>query len=66
MALNAEKGLVDSLAPRLGRPVGVDERRFRVISCGSHADEIDSVRRLSILGPRPPEAVFHGSMPSYD
>jgi DNA-binding PucR family transcriptional regulator len=49
--------LVDSLAQRLQRPVGVDDRRFRAIAYSSHAHEIDSVRRTSILGRQAPDAV---------
>lgn len=55
--MNEVQILVDSLAQRLQRPVGVDDRRFRAIAYSSHADEIDTVRRTSILGRQAPEAV---------
>ena len=57
--VNEVQLLVDSLAQRLQRPVGVDDRRFRAIAYSSHSDEIDPVRRISILGRRAPEAVVH-------
>ena len=55
--MNEVQLLVDSLARRLQRPVGVDDRRFRAIAYSSHSDEIDAVRRISILGRRAPDAV---------
>jgi DNA-binding PucR family transcriptional regulator len=55
--VNDVQELIDQLAQRLQRPVGVDDRQFRAIAYSSHADEIDSVRRTSILGRRAPEAV---------
>jgi PucR C-terminal helix-turn-helix domain/GGDEF-like domain len=55
--VNEIQSLVDVLAGRLGRPVGLDDRRFRAIAYSSHADEIDPVRRTSILGRQAPPAV---------
>lgn len=55
--MNDVQALVDGLAERLQRPVGVDDRRFRSIAYSSHADDIDPVRRESILGRQAPEAV---------
>lgn len=49
--------LVDGLAARLQRPAGVDDRRFRSIAYSSHEDEIDAVRRRSILGRQAPAVV---------
>lgn len=57
LVVNEIQALVDGLAERLGRPVGVDDRRFRAIAYSSHSDEIDSVRRTSILGREAPQAV---------
>lgn len=55
--MNEIQTLVDSLAQRLRRPVGVDDRRFCAIAYSSHTHEIDSVRRTSILGRQAPDAV---------
>lgn len=55
--MNEVQILIDSLAARIGRPVGVDDRRFRAMAYSSHDDEIDSVRKTSILGRRAPDAV---------
>ncbi|HET6509672.1 MAG TPA: helix-turn-helix domain-containing protein [Baekduia sp.] len=55
--MNEIQTLVDSLAQRLQRPVGVDDRRFCAIAYSSHTHEVDSVRRTSILGRQAPEAV---------
>lgn len=55
--MNGVQDIIDSLAYRLGRPVGVDDRRFRAIAYSSHTDEIDHVRRASILGRRAPKPV---------
>jgi sugar diacid utilization regulator len=57
VAVNEVQTLIDSLAARLERPVGVDDRRFRAMAYSSHEDEIDSVRKISILGRRAPDAV---------
>ena len=56
--MNEPQTLIDSLARHLQRPVGVDDRRFRAIAYSSHEDEIDEVRRISILGRKAPEAVI--------
>jgi sugar diacid utilization regulator len=56
--MNETQTLVDSLARRLQRPVGVDDRRFRAIAYSSHGNEVDEVRRISILGRKAPEAVI--------
>ena len=55
--MTAIQALVDGLADRLGMPVGVDDRRFRSIAYSSHSDEIDPVRRMSILGRQAPDEV---------
>lgn len=55
--MNEVQLLVDGLAERLQRPVGVDDRKFRAIAYSSHPSDIDSVRRDSILGRRAPLAV---------
>jgi sugar diacid utilization regulator len=55
--VNEIQTLVDSLAQRLQRPVGVDDRRFRAIAYSSHTQDIDAVRRTSILGRQAPDAV---------
>ena len=56
--MNEVQTLTDSLAVRLRRPVGVDDRRFRAVAYSSHEDEIDAVRRTSILGRRAPPPVI--------
>lgn len=43
------QGLVDALAADLGRPAGIDDRQFRAVAYSSHEDEVDPVRRASIL-----------------
>lgn len=55
--MNEVQLLVDGLAERLQRPVGVDDRKFRAIAYSSHPSDIDSVRRDSILGRKAPRAV---------
>lgn len=55
--MNAVQALIDGLADRLGQPVGLDDRRFRAIAYTSHPDEVDAVRRTSILGRQAPEPV---------
>lgn len=55
--MNTVQLLVDGLAERLERPVGVDDRKFRAIAYSSHPSNIDSVRRDSILGRKAPLAV---------
>jgi hypothetical protein len=55
--VNEVQFLVDGLAERLHRPVGVDDRKFRAVAYSSHPSNIDSVRRDSILGRQAPVAV---------
>lgn len=55
--LDEVQELVDALAEELRRPVGVDDRRLRAVAYSSHEDEIDAVRRRSILGRQAPAAV---------
>lgn len=49
--------LIDELAAELGRPVGIDDRRFRALAYSSHGEEVDQVRRDSILRREAPQAV---------
>jgi hypothetical protein len=49
--------LIDALASELGRPVGIDDRRFRALAYSSHEEEVDQVRRDSILRREAPPAV---------
>jgi len=41
--------IVDSLAAELDRGVAIDDRHLRLISHSAHRDDVDSVRRRSIL-----------------
>ena len=41
--------LVDGLAARLGRPVAIEDRRYRVLAYSAHAEPLDRVRMASIL-----------------
>jgi PucR C-terminal helix-turn-helix domain len=41
--------LVDALAERLGRPVSIEDRRYRVLAYSAHAEPLDRVRLSSIL-----------------
>jgi hypothetical protein len=41
--------LVDALAERLGRPVSIEDRRYRVLAYSAHAEPLDRVRLASIL-----------------
>jgi PucR C-terminal helix-turn-helix domain len=41
--------LVDALAERLGRPVAIEDRRYRVLAYSAHAEPLDRVRLASIL-----------------
>jgi len=43
------QGLVDALAAEVGRPAGIDDRQFRAVAYSSHGEEVDRVRRASIL-----------------
>lgn len=49
--------LVDALASEFGRPVGVDDRHFRALAYSSHREDVDAVRRDSILRREAPSAV---------
>ncbi|QEC49706.1 hypothetical protein FSW04_20420 [Baekduia soli] len=55
--MNEVQALVDALAAEIGRPVGVDDRRFRALAYSAHAEEIDHVRRESILRREAPREV---------
>lgn len=59
MSLAAEvQGLVDALAAELDRPVGLDDHHFRSLAYSAHPDQVDEVRRASILQREaPPEVV---------
>ncbi len=41
--------LVDALAAKLGRPVAIEDRRYRVLAYSAHAEPLDRVRLFSIL-----------------
>jgi hypothetical protein len=41
--------LADALAERLGRPVAIEDRRYRVLAYSAHAEPPDRVRLASIL-----------------
>jgi len=49
--------LVDALAERLGRPVSIEDRRYRVLAYSAHAEPFDRVRLASILTRRAPADV---------
>lgn len=51
------QNLVDALAIELGRPVGLDDRHFRALAYSAHLDDVDEVRRASILRREAPRAV---------
>jgi len=55
--MNELLGLVDALAAELERPVGLDDRRFRSLAYSSHVEEVDRVRRDSILQRAAPREV---------
>lgn len=55
--MNEVQRLVDALAAELGGPVGVDDRSLRAVAYSSHREEIDAVRRDSILSREAPDAV---------
>jgi hypothetical protein len=55
--MNEVQDLVDDLSDRLGRPVGVDDRRFRAVAYSSHPDDVDQVRIASILHREAPPEV---------
>jgi sugar diacid utilization regulator len=56
--VNDLQDLVDALAAELGRPVGLDDRRFRSLAYSSHLEQIDQVRLSSILHREAPKAVM--------
>jgi len=49
--------LVDDLAERLGRPVALEDRRYRVLAYSAHAEPLDRVRLASILTRQAPADV---------
>ena len=49
--------LVDTLAERLGRPVSIEDRRYRVLAYSAHAGRLDRVRLASILTREAPPEV---------
>ena len=49
--------LVDALARRLGGPVSIDDRRYRVLAYSAHAEPPDALRLTSILTRAVPAAV---------
>jgi PucR C-terminal helix-turn-helix domain len=49
--------LVDALAARLGRPVSIEDRRYRVLAYSAHAEPLDRVRLASILTREAPSDV---------
>ena len=49
--------LVDALAERLGRPVSIEDRRYRVLAYSAHAGPLDRVRLASILTREAPPEV---------
>lgn len=56
-SVNEIQAIVDLLAQELGRPVGVDDRRFRAVAYSSHPSDVDTVRRESIMGREAPAEV---------
>lgn len=54
--MNDVQALVDALAAELGRPIGVDDRQFRVVAFSPH-QEGDRVRLISILRREAPDEV---------
>lgn len=57
MVVGELQGVVDALASTIGRPVGVDDRRFRSLAYSYHADSVDPVRLASILHREAPDSV---------
>lgn len=49
--------LVEALAVELSRPVGIDDRRFHALAYSPHGEDVDEVRRTSILGRQAPQDV---------
>jgi hypothetical protein len=55
--------LVDELADRLGRPVSVEDRRWRLLAFSAHTELEDRVRQASILArAAPPEVAIRLDM----
>lgn len=52
------QALVDALASSLGRPVGLDDRRFGAIAYSAHSEQVDRVRVASILQREAPDRVI--------
>lgn len=52
------QALVDALAAELGRPVEVDDQRFRAVAYSAHREAADQVRLASILQREAPSAVI--------
>jgi len=55
--MNELQSLVDSLALEIERPVGIDDRQFRALAYSSHGEDVDPVRRASILRRQAPVEV---------
>ena len=55
--LDTVQALVDGLAAELGQPVGLDDRRLRAVAYSPHADDVDPVRRDTILRRETPPAI---------
>jgi sugar diacid utilization regulator len=55
---NELEELVDALAVELGRPVGIDDQRYRVVAYSPHEDGRDDARAASILRRRAPDAAI--------
>ena len=47
--MNDLQGLVDAMASELGRPIGVDDSRFRLLAHSAHQGSVDSVRLTKLL-----------------
>lgn len=50
------QNIVDALAAELGRGVAIDDRNLGLLAHSAHIDEVDAVRRQSILGRQVSEA----------
>ena len=49
--------LADALAERLGAPVAIEDRRYRMLAYSAHAEAPDAVRLASILTREAPAAL---------
>lgn len=49
--------LIDSLARRIGRPVAIDDPRFRLVAYSAHTGHVDKVRTEWVLTRHVPDAV---------